>query len=163
MRAERVWLLVSVVVAGLVLASCGASAAEPDLRVVDAFTIPGDRSIAVYLQIDNAGGADRIVDVAVTDDDGDLARSVSLHRTVERDGLAVMEPVDGLTVAADSRTALMPGRGHVMIEGLQRPIAPGDRLTLTVHFDRSPTTEVTVRVITVDEAMAALDSEEDLP
>lgn len=153
------WPIVLASVALMYATACTGESTDPDVTVMDAFTIPGERTVAVYVKIDNAGGADRIVGAELSGVDGAIGESVSLHRSVEQDGLSIMEPVSSLEIPADSSTALVPGQGHLMIEELARPIVDGDRLQLTVRFDLSPPETVTVRTVSVEDALAALETQ----
>lgn len=155
MRAE----LVATAVAGLLAlsAACGSGPeAAPEITVLDAFTIPGEQSLAVYLTLANDGGSDRIVGAELAGGDTGRAQRITLHETVERQGLSVMQPVDHISIPAGTRTALEPGGGHLMLEGLVGAVALGDTLTLTIRFDRSEPLTATVRVITVDAALDRL-------
>lgn len=146
--------------AGLVLAACsGAAEPAPQVEVVDAFTIPGSGSLAVYLELANAGGPDRIVGAALVGDDRDLTSTITLHETVVRDGLSIMEPSASIDVAGDARTALEPGGGHLMLDDLTEPVALGDQLSLELQLERSGTIPTTVTVVSVEEALSHLDGQ----
>ena len=152
---------VAVAVAALGLGACARSSeAEPAVSVVDAYTIPGEGSLAIYLTLANEGGGDHIVGAALSGPDEGRAERISLHRTVERDGLATMTPTDRLPVPGGTDTALEPGGGHLMVEGLVDPVELGDTFELTVELERSGPLEATVEVIDVDEALARLVGDE---
>jgi len=143
---------------------CGASSPDdPAVSVVDAYTIPGEGSLAIYLTLANEGGGDDIVGAALSGPDEGRAERITLHRTVARDGLSTMTPADRLPVAAGARTALEPGAGHLMVEGLQGAVELGDTLQLTLELDRSGPLEATVEVVTVEEALDRLADAEARP
>lgn len=149
--------------AAVLVAGCWrASAAPPAVEVLDAYTIPGEGSLAVYLTLGNAGGDDAIVGARLRDGAAPRVERITLHRTVERDGRTTMRPAERLEVPGGSATALGPGGGHLMLEGMTSPVALGDSLELTVELDRSGPVDVTVTVVTADEALARL-REEDEP
>src|SRR5690606_28452389 len=130
MRALAVALAV-----GLGVAACAAGADEPpEVTVVDAYTIPGEGSLAIYLALANEGGGDHIVGASLTGADRGRAEEISLHRTVERAGLSIMEPTERLAVPGDTRTALEPGGGHLMVEGLADEVVLGDQLELVIEL-----------------------------
>jgi hypothetical protein len=145
--------------AAIALAAAGCSktpSPPPAITVVDAFTTPGDQSLAVYFSLTNEGGSDRIVAAELAGADAGLAERVTLHATVERNGLAVMEPAERIDVAADSDTALSPGGGHLMLQGITAPVVLGDELELAVIFERSGTVETTVVVVPTEDALGRL-------
>ena len=134
-------------VAALLLAACSPSAnAPPDIEVSDAWgraTVAGQTATAAYATIANRGaGADRLL--AVTSP----AAAASLHSSSTIGGVARMRPLtDGLAVPAGATVKLEPAGAHVMLTGLARPLAAGDRIALTLRFERSGTVEVPVRIV----------------
>lgn len=149
------------VIAGLivaVVAACGgqAQASESQIEVVDAFTTDASMALAVYLDLDNPGGADRIVGAELVGDSAGLARDVSLHQTAERDGLSIMEPTDAIEVDGGTDDALDPAGAHVMLEDLSRPVAVDDVVEMRLDLDHGDDLAVSVRVVTADEATGLL-------
>lgn len=169
MRAERVAAAMLAVVVGVGAAACssdsagsgsgssstgsGSADAAPAIAVVDAYTVPGAGSVAIYLTLDNDGGADRIVGAELAGADGELAEHVSLHHVREHDGLTTMEPVDDLPVAAHGRTVLGPGGAHLMVEGLHRPIELGDTVAVRLHFEHHEPLTATATAVDADTAL----------
>ena len=98
---------------------------------------------AVYLTIVNSGDQpDRLVG-AMTD----VAEVAEIHQTRVEGGVAHMEPVkDGLTIPAEGQVVLEPGGYHIMLIGLKKPLQPGDRFTLMLHFEHSDPINVEVEV-----------------
>lgn len=133
----------------MALAACG-GAAEPELTIRDAFTIPGTGTLAVYLDVANDGGQDKLLAANLPDHP---EATVSLHRTRQEEGRAVMEPVDELAIPGDDPIALEPRDAHLMVEGLTDDLEPGDQLRMRVRFDRSTELDVEVEVVPVDDAL----------
>lgn len=159
MTASRALALVAV----LGVAGCGSSSdAPPEIVVLDAFTIAGEDSLAVYLTLANEGGVTQLTGAELVGPDRGRVREITLHQTVDRDGLAIMEDTDAIEVAGGTVTGLDPGRAHLMLEQLTRPVRLGDELHLRLHFASGPDREVTVETVTVDEALARIE-EEDQP
>lgn len=48
-----------------------------------------------------------------------------------------MRPVDSLEISAGETVSFKPGGRHVMVAGLTAPLRPGDKLELTLRFERS--------------------------
>lgn len=103
---------------------------------------PGGNS-AAYMTLANPGGdADRLV--AAT---SDVAATVEIHETMMENDVMRMRPVEGgLAIPAGGQVELKPGSYHIMLMGLQRDLAPGETVTLTLTFERAGTVEVTAQV-----------------
>ena len=127
----------------LSLAAC--SAPGPKIAVSDGWareTGPA-ASAAAYLTIQNGGGADELTGVRST------IGKASLHESSMDGGVMRMRaiaPGEGLVVPSNGKLVLAPGGAHVMIAGLKRPLETGDRLSLTLTFDKSPPKTVAVTV-----------------
>lgn len=157
--AVALWVVRALVVLTAIATATACTGTEPapEVRVVDAFTIPGDTALAVYLVLENGGGADHLVGASLAGDDAALAARITLHATEDRGGLSTMVPAERIRVRADEATALGPGGGHLMLEGLTRPVELGDELALTLVFDRGGPMATTVQVIEADAAMDRID------
>ncbi len=106
-------------------------------------TPPGAPSAAVYFTITSGADADRLVGVSV---DETVAAHASLHRTVHENDNARMEPVDAAPVSADQPLVFEPGGYHVMLTGLKKTLAEGDRFPLTLEFAEHGSVDVEVAV-----------------
>jgi copper(I)-binding protein len=134
----------------LLLTAC--SSGTPDVAVRDAWagaTVPGQRSGAVYLTLDNRGsGGDRLIGVA-----SDVAAGASLHRSSMESGIARMRPIaDGVAVEAGEQAMLKPGADHVMLTGLEQPLVAGRSIPLRLRFERSGERQVSAVVRSADGA-----------
>jgi hypothetical protein len=122
------------VLAGL-LAAASASAAALRLVVADAWTRPAASGMnaAGYMTIANRGPfPDRLTGAA-----SPIAARVSLHQSRMVGNVSIMRPIDGIEVTSHGRTSLAPGGFHLMLEGLKRPLRPGDRAPVTLFFQRA--------------------------
>lgn len=107
--------------------------------------LPGTTVMAGYLTLTNDG--ERAVTVGGASSP-DFAR-LSLHRSVERDGQARMEPVEALTVDPGGRAVLEPGGLHLMMfEPAPRP-SVGDTVSVRLHTDAG---DVSTRMSVVERA-----------
>ncbi len=96
-----------------------------------------------FMTIDNPGSAD----VTLTGASSSVAPVVQLHETARVDGRNVMREVDGgIVVTAGRGKVLMPGGYHVMLMGLERTLAPGDEVDLTLEFSDGTSSRLTVPV-----------------
>ena len=138
-RGPRFLALVVAAVAALVLAACSGSAGaspSPAITISDAWvrvTGPG-LPAAGYLTIANQGStADALVSASSPD-----AASVEVHETsTDSSGMVGMAPVARLSCPVGATVALAPGGYHLMISGLTRTLATGDRLELDLEFEHA--------------------------
>jgi copper(I)-binding protein len=112
--------------------------AEETIRIVDPWARPatmmeGKSVSAVYMVIRNEGGqADRLIRA-----ESDVAETVELHETKMEGGTMKMEPVQAIDIPPGGQVELKPGGLHVMLIGLKRELAVGDRLTVTLYFEQA--------------------------
>lgn len=77
-----------------------------------------------------------------------IAGAAELHETTrDRDGVASMAPIDKVEIAPGASAAFEPGGAHVMLIGLNAPIAPGDQVEITLQIEggEAVTIEATAR------------------
>ena len=114
------------------------------LTVRDAWARPARKGAtgAVDLTLDNVGGLPiRIVQITTP-----AARAVEAHETMQHDGMAHMQPVRALNVPARGRLAMKPGGVHLMLVDLQRALAVGDKIALTLRTSDGATVMLTATV-----------------
>lgn len=101
------------------------------------------RSGAVYFTLRNEGAADdRLLSVGTA-----AAQRAELHRSIEEDGVMRMRAVeDGIAVPAGGNVSLAPGGLHVMLFGLNQPLAPGDTFQAVLQFEKAGAVTVEVQV-----------------
>lgn len=109
-------------------------------------TPPGAAVAAAYLTIDNgAGGADRLLGAS-----SDAAGRVEVHETRREGDVMRMRKVEPLDVAAGARVVFGPGGLHVMLMDLKAPLRQGERLALTLRFERAGEVSVEAEVLAGD-------------
>ena len=97
---------------------------------------------AAFMRIENHGAAaDRLVSAS-----SPLARTVELHTTIRDGDVMRMRPVDVIEVPAHGTVQLQPGSLHIMLIGLQRPLAQGEQVPLTLTFERAGPVPVNLHV-----------------
>ena len=136
----------------LLLASCGRSG-SPDIRISDAWareTVAGQSGTAAYVTVTNRGsGDDRLISVSASP-----PVTASLHETSTADGISSMRALDGgLDVPAGDAVALRPGGAHIMVSGLSAPLHQGDKLKLSLRFERSGEKSVDFKVASATAGM----------
>ena len=88
----------------------------------------------VYFLVANTGDTpDRLVGVACP-----LAASATLHGIKVVGPVIQMRPLEnGLALPGGESRELKPRGYHVLLEGVAMPPAPGDRLTITLQFEKA--------------------------
>lgn len=134
---------------GLGLLAAAPAAADPAIAVRDAYIrVAGAMASAAgaFMVIENHATADdRLVAAAV---DAGIAARTELHTHLQ-DAQGVMRMVevkDGFAIPAGGEHALARGGDHVMLMGLQRPLAEGETVAITLVFEVAGTIVVEVPV-----------------
>ena len=96
---------------------------------------PGGAKVAGgYLTIENKGTMpDRLVGGS-----GDLAAKVEVHEMAVNNGVMTMRPLDqGLAIEAGKTVKLAPGGYHLMLMDLKNPLKQGDKVPVTLEFEKA--------------------------
>lgn len=128
--------------------SGGGPPAGPELEIegawVRAMPIPeasaegAPMNTAAYLVLRNEGGTpDRLLGGVTA-----VASALELHESREEEGIMRMRPVEGIDLPPRGRVELRPGGLHLMLLGIDRPLAEGDTVELELRFQRSGTLSV---------------------
>jgi copper(I)-binding protein len=144
-------LLGATVAVGLALAMSPSGALAHDYKVGaieiahpwSRATPPGAATGAGYLGLTNGGTeADRLVGLS-----SPVAAKVEVHQMSVTDGIMKMGAVEGgLDIPAGGTVALQPGGYHLMLMGLTRPLVEGERVPVTLVFDKAGPVEVELAV-----------------
>jgi copper(I)-binding protein len=108
-----------------------------DLVITQAWAraTPGGAKIGGgYLTIENKGSApDRLIGGSA-----DIAGKVEVHEMAMKNGVMTMRPLDnGLTIEPGKTVKLAPGGYHLMMFDLKSPLKQGDKLPLTLDFEKA--------------------------
>jgi len=108
-----------------------------DLVITQAWSraTPGGAKIAGgYLTIENKGAApDRLMGGT-----GDVAAKIEVHEMATKDGVMTMRPLDkGLAIEPGKTVKLAPGGYHLMLMDLKGPLKQGDKVPLTLEFEKA--------------------------
>lgn len=130
----------------LVAGTAVAPAGEATVRIEAAWaraTPPGAKTGAAYLTLVNEGDApDRLVAAAAP-----VAARVELHAMEMTGGVMRMRPLpDGIALPPGETVTLGPGGTHLMLMGLESPLAEGGRFPLELTFERAGRQTVEVRI-----------------
>lgn len=113
---------------------------DPYARVSSMMSSSG----AAFMIIRNHGDTDDHLVSATSD----VAEKVELH-THEEDANGVMRMIhieEGLALPADGEIEMVRGGNHVMFLGLNRELAQGDMVTVTLQFEKAGAITVEVPV-----------------
>ncbi|MBK7542353.1 MAG: copper chaperone PCu(A)C [Candidatus Competibacteraceae bacterium] len=115
-------------------------------------TPPGAKTGAVYFDVVNSGGADRLLSAEAKE----MAGTLELHTTQMEGTMMKMRQVDAVDLAAGETTSLKPGGLHVMLIDLKKPLQAGQSFPLTLHLEKAGTLQVTVPVVKREAMMDAM-------
>src|SRR6266436_4592565 len=108
-----------------------------DLVITQAWSraTPGGAKVAGgYLTIENKGSApDRLIGGSA-----DVADKVQVHEMATSNGVMTMRPLDkGLAIEPGKTVKLAPGGHHLMLQGLKSPLKQGDKVPVTLEFEKA--------------------------
>jgi copper(I)-binding protein len=96
-------------------------------------TAPGAKIAAGYMTIRNkSAAADRLLGGS-----SPLAAKVETHVTVKDGDIMRMREVKGYEVPAQGSFELKPGGAHLMLVDIRQPFREGDRIPLTLRFEKA--------------------------
>jgi copper(I)-binding protein len=103
----------------------------------------GGANSAAYMVIRNTGNEpDKLIAAS-----SDVAKTIELHTVVEEGGMMRMRQVEGgIDIPANGEVVLKPGGFHVMLIGLTRDLNAGDKVELTLTFEKAGQIPVTAEV-----------------
>ena len=96
---------------------------------------PGGAKIAGgYLTIENKGAArDRLIGGSA-----DIAGKFEVHEMAMNNGVMTMRPLDkGLAIEPGKTVKLAPGGYHVMLMDLKGPLKQGEKVPVTLEFEKA--------------------------
>src|SRR5450432_1605633 len=108
-----------------------------DLVITQAWSraTPGGAKIGGgYLTIENKGSApDRLIGGSA-----DVASKLEVHEMAMNNGVMTMRPLDkGLSIEPGKTVKLAPGGYHLMLLDLKYPLKQGDKLPVTLEFEKA--------------------------
>lgn len=122
----------ALLLSGLLLAAGANEAFAAGHLVIDGAWIrtapPGAMMLAGYANLRNDGDAPVVVTAADSADFG----AVSLHESVEEDGVARMRPIDRVEVKPGASVVFAPGGKHLMLMRPKRELKPGDSVKIHI-------------------------------
>ncbi|WP_027575628.1 copper chaperone PCu(A)C [Bradyrhizobium sp. WSM1743] len=141
----------NVLLAAFALAISAAPAFAEDVKAGDLVisqawsrATPGGAKVAGgYLVIENKGtGADKLVSVSA-----DIAGKAEIHEMAMDNGVMKMRPLDkGVVIDPGKTVKLAPGSNHLMLQDLKGPFKQGDKVPVTLQFEKAGKVSVSLDV-----------------
>ncbi len=134
--------LTGILVLSVLMSGCAAPA--KGLQVQDAWVraaATGSTSGAFAVIVNSTGEADRLVGA-----ESGAARAVEIHETRMEGDIMQMRPVDAIEIPAGGSVELRPGGYHIMLIDLQRDLQAGEKLFITLIFEKAGRVEVEAEV-----------------
>lgn len=108
-----------------------------DLVITQAWsraTPSGAKIAGGYLTVENKGSApDRLIGGS-----GENIGKVEVHEMAMNNGVMTMRPLDkGLAIEPGKTVKLAPGGYHLMLMDLKQPFKQGDKVPLTLEFEKA--------------------------
>jgi copper(I)-binding protein len=111
-----------------------AGAARAAVEVSDPWaraTMPGQKVAGVYMQL-KADRPSRLIGVRSR-----AAKTAEVHEMSHAGGVMKMRKVEALELPANRSVRLEPGGYHVMLFDIAKPLAPGERVQLTLIVEQA--------------------------
>jgi protein SCO1/2 len=102
-----------------------------ELRNARVLAAPAAEVAVAYFTLRNTGDDSLTLQSVASN----RARETMLHQQRRAGNMVRMQPVGSLTIPPGKTLTLEPGGLHVMLSGIERPLAPGDSVTLTLSFE----------------------------
>jgi periplasmic copper chaperone A len=144
-------LLMSIAIACVLSGVAAAPARTEEVRAGDLVitqawsrATPGGAKVGGgYLTIENKGSApDRLIGGSA-----DVAGTVQIHEMAVNNGVMTMRPLDnGLTIEPGKTVKLAPGGYHLMMFDLKSPLKQGDKLPVTLEFEKAGKVQLSLDV-----------------
>jgi copper(I)-binding protein len=128
---------IALLVASAAAPACAEEVKAGDLVITQAWSraTPGGAKIGGgYLTIENKGSTpDRLIGGS-----GDVASKIEVHEMSMKNGVMTMRPLDnGLTIEPGKTVKLAPGGFHLMLFDLKAPLKQGDKVPVTLEFEKA--------------------------
>jgi len=116
-----------------------------DIIIGDPVMTIYDQNAALYFKITNKKTQD--VAIIAAEVDKAIAEKTEMHATLtDEKGVARMDKIDKVIVPAGQDFEFKPLGHHVMVMGLNKDLASGDSVNVTVRFDDNTTQHFVVSV-----------------
>jgi periplasmic copper chaperone A len=139
---KRTFMIAAVLIAAVVAG--GKPNAATSIAIADPWVAPpvGKRTMtAGFLTLTNSGADTALVSASSPD-----VKRLELHMMEEKGGMMSMKMVERIDLPRNRAVKLHPGGLHLMLIGLNRTIAAGDVVKVTLRFADGSTRELAMPV-----------------
>lgn len=125
------------IAASLILVSLSA-AADPNAIVIDHAharpTVPGQTTGAAYIDIENRGKTgDKLLKIS-----SGVAQSAEVHSMAMDGSIMRMREVGQVDLKPAAKVGMAANEGlHIMLIGLKQPLRPGQKIPLSLRFEKA--------------------------
>ncbi len=129
----------------VLLMSVYISLAKPEISVQEPWVRevpPVSTMSAAFMKVTNTGDEDDYLVGASSD----IAQVVEIHTTVMEGGLMKMRKLEKVKIPAGETVEFRPMGKHIMLIDLKKPLKRGDRVNITLIFEKSGKISVTAPV-----------------
>jgi copper(I)-binding protein len=128
----------------LLLAAAPAFAQAPNIEIQNAWSRAAlaGRTGVVFLTIADRGAPDRLIAI-----ESPAAQTAELHESTMGGGIMKMRPLGVLPIAPGQTVTLAPGGYHIMLVHLNRDLAEGDKVPVTLTFETAGKIAVEATVV----------------
>ncbi len=123
-----------------------------DITVTHPWATPAHRSAdgKGYLSLRNKGQKpDQLLSATA-----EVAARVELYSAIQDDNVLKIRPVDALEIPAGKTVRLKPGKSHLMLIGLKKPLEDGQHFPVVLQFQHAGTVTVDMFVqLNADESI----------
>jgi copper(I)-binding protein len=110
---------------------------------------PGANVSAGYVKITNHGEPDRLLSAEST-----LSKTVELHEMKESEGMMKMRKLEnGIAIDSHQSATLKPGADHIMFIGLISDLKAGQKVQVSLNFEKSGKKDVEFTVTEIENQM----------
>jgi hypothetical protein len=129
--------------AALLFSGAAAAAPSGSVEVHNAWaraTPGGAKTGAAYMTLESPAG-DRL-----TVGSSPVARKAEMHEMTMSGTIMRMRQLPSIPLPPGQKITLQPGRMHIMLLGLKKPLRPGESFPLTLDFAKAGQREITVPI-----------------
>ncbi len=127
-------------------------------KAVARATVGKQANGAAFLQIDNKGADDVLLSAS-----SPAAAKVEIHTMTMEGDVMKMRALPQLELKAGQKLEMKPGSGaHIMLMGLKKSLAVGDKFPLTLNFRKAGKIDITVDVADIGMPMKKKDGGGDM-
>ena len=143
MKKLPVLLIALIIIGGIFTACTEALGSSSGLQVKEVWARPGQAgsNSAIYFVIDNNGEGDTLLSATC-----EAAGITEMHMSKMDGDTMMMQPQENVPIPANEQVKFEPGGLHVMLMDLKNDVKAGDKLPITLTFEKAGTVETEASV-----------------